>query len=198
MRASIWALISGSIVMAVGVLALACDSSSEARVDVQLDPLRAVVATSRADAASMERHADAMAAALGSRAGGARWASDQATLRANARSLRALADWGAAILHSEALYPPGSTMVDLDRLQGDGLSLQSLAETVMRHASAMQALILAMRADAGGDAQLLMALDALEQDAGRMSDDGAAALAAGKALVERAREFARSIGKKLD
>jgi hypothetical protein len=75
-------------------------------------------------------------------------------------------------------------MVDLDRLHGDGLNLQSLAETVMQHASAMKALATAMRADAGGDPRLLVALDCLEQDAARMSDDGAAALEAGKALLD--------------
>jgi len=55
-----------------------------------------------------------------------------------------------------------------------------------------------MRQQAAGDAMLLGAIGDLGQDVKRMKTDGTAAVDAGKALADKARTIARSIGVKLD
>lgn len=199
MRRARTKVLSGlALVVTAAALAAACGSSSDQRVTYRLAPLQAVVSEARADADAMARHADEMVVALGERADEEHWASDVATLRANVRSMRALADWGAAIVGSQALYPPSSRRIDLDRQYGDGQSLQSLAETVIAHAGAMETHVAAMRTADGVDPELLATLDLLDSDAVGMREDGEAAFAAGQSIVEQAREFARSIGRTLD
>jgi hypothetical protein len=55
-----------------------------------------------------------------------------------------------------------------------------------------------MRQEVAGDSSLLAAIGDFSQDVQRMKTDGAAAMDAGKALAERARTLAQSIGVKLD
>ena len=91
-----------------------------------------------------------------------------------------------------------ASAVHLDRLLGDGLNLQSLGQTIVDHANAMDGHIDVMRQQAAGDATLLDAIGDLGQDIQRMKTDGTAAMDAGKALADKARTIATSIGVKLD
>ena len=91
-----------------------------------------------------------------------------------------------------------ASAVHLDRLLGDGLNLQSLGQTIVDHATAMEGHIDVMRQQAAGDATLLGAIGDLGQDVQRMKTDSTVAVDTGKALVDKARTIARGIGVKLD
>ena len=179
------------------LLGAACgddDDGGEARPE--LGSISAVAQAARRDAAAMDRHADAMAAAGSIDAVQLR--SDEETIRTAARSLRALADWADSILASEALHPTSHRMVELNRLLGDGLNLAALGEMVVEHAGAMEAHVAAMRERHAGTPEVLVTLTALENNVQMMREDGEAAVQAGNDLADQAREFARGIGATIE
>ncbi len=167
------------------------DDGGEARPE--LGSIRAVAEAARRDAATMERHADAMLASGGS-VDPVQLRSDEQTIRTAARSLRALAGWADAILGSEALHPTSHRAVELNRLLGDGLNLAALGNMVVEHAGAMEMHIAAMRKRYAATPGLSATLTALESNVRMMREDGDSAVQAGDALADQARQFARSIG----
>jgi len=184
-----------------GVLALVLSSTSDespAHVELDLTAIRELANAASQDADNMERHAQTMASIAAARPDHAHWASDAEIARANARSLRFVADSTLAIDRDQKAFPVTASAVQLDRLLGDGLNLQSLGQTVVDHATAMEGHIEIMRQQAAGDAALLAAVADLTPDVQRMKTDGTAAVSAGNALAEKARTIARSIGVKLD
>jgi hypothetical protein len=191
------------VVLAVGfgVLALVLSSSddgSPAPVELDLTTIRQLATAASQDADNMDRHAQTMASIAAARPDHAHWASDAEIARANARSLRFVADSALAIDRDQKLFPVTASAVQLDRLLGDGLNLQSLGQTVVDHATAMEGHLEIMRQQAAGDAVLLAAVADLTPDVQKMKGDGTAAADAGEALAEKARTIARSIGVKLD
>lgn len=189
------------LALGFGVLALVLSSSSDgspAQVELDLTAIRALATAASQDADNMDRHAQTMAFIAAARPDHAHWASDAEIARANARSLRFVADSTLAIDRDQKAFPVTASAVQLDRLLGDGLNLQSLGQTVVDHATAMEGHIEVMRQQAAGDAALLAAVADLTPDVQRMKGDGTAAVNAGKALEDKARTIARSIGVKLD
>jgi len=196
-----WLLIISAVLVAgFFVLALALSSSGDGPTPVELDltAIRDLAAAASQDADSMERHAQTMASVAAARPDHAHWASDAEIARANARSLRFVADSARAIDRDQAAFPVKARAVELDRLLGDGLNLRSLGQTVVDHATAMEGHVEVMRQQAAGDPALLGAITDLSQDVQRMKADGTAAVNAGKALEEKARTIARSTGVELD
>ena len=190
------------IAIIVGVIALATSSSSHdgssKRVEFDLTAIRQIASAASQDADNMERHAATMRSIAASRPDHAHWASDAEIALANARTLRFVADSARAIDRDQTIFPVMASSVQLDRLHGNGLNLQSLGQTTIAHADAMAGHIDVMRQQAAGDAALLAAIGDLGQDVQRMKTDGTTAMEAGKALIDQARTIARSIGVKLD
>ena len=190
------------IAIVVGVIALATSSSSDdgssKRVEFDLTAIRQLASAATQDADNMERHAATMTAIAAARPDHAHWASDAEIAQANARLLRFVADSARAIDRDQTAFPVTASAIQLDRLLGDGLNLQSLGQSVVDHAKAMAGHIEVMRQQVAADATLLGATGDLGQDVLRMKSDGTAAMDAGKALVDKARTIARSIGVILD
>ncbi|HLF76686.1 MAG TPA: hypothetical protein VJB57_04280 [Dehalococcoidia bacterium] len=189
------------VAVVVSVIAAATcgsDDGASKRVELDLTAIRELASAASQDADNMERHAATMTAVAAARPEHAHWASDAEIARANARSLRFVADSARAIDRDQAAFPVTASAVQLDRLLGDGLNLQSLGQTIVDHATAMEGHIDVMRQQAAGDATLLGAIGDLGQDVQGMKSDGTAAMNAGKALADKARTIARSIGVKLD
>jgi hypothetical protein len=189
------------VAIVVGVIAAATCSTgggSSTPVELDLTATRELASAASQDADNMERHAATMTAIATARPDHAHWASDAEIARANARSLRFVADSARAIDRDQAAFPVTASAVQLDRLLGNGLNLQSLGQTIVDHANAMDGHIDVMRQQAAGDATLLGAIGDLGQDVQRMRTDGTAAMDAGKALADKARSIATSIGVKLD
>ena len=189
------------VAVVVGVITVAtCGTEDESSAPVELDltAIRELASAASQDADNMERHAETMTAIAAARPDHAHWASDAEIARANARSLRFAADSARAIDRDQAAFPVTASAVQLERLLGDGLNLQSLGQTIVDHATAVQVHIELMREQASGDTTLLGAIGDFGQDVLRMKTDGTAAVDAGKALADKARTIARSIGVKLD
>ena len=190
------------IAIVVGVIALATSSSSDdgssKRVALDLTSIRQLASAASQDADNMERHAATMTAMAAARPDHAHWASDAEIAQANARTLRFVADSAWAIERDQTAFPVTASAIQLDRLLGDGLNLQIFGQSVVGHANAMDGHIEVMRQQAAGDPTLLVAIGDLGQDVQRMKIDGAAAVDAGKALADKARTIATSIGVKLD
>lgn len=197
-----WVLIIAVVVgLSAAVLALALadtDDGSPAPVELDLTAIRALANAASQDADNMEQHAESMASIAAARPDHAHWASEAEIARANARSLRFVAESARAIDRDQALFPVTASAVQLDRLLGNGLNLQSFGQTVLEHATAMESHIEDMRQEAGDDASLLAAIGDLGGDVERMKADGTAAINAGKALEEKARTIGRSIGVDLE
>lgn len=186
----------GAVVLA---LALAqTDGSSPAPVELNLTAIRDLANAASQDADNMERHAESMASVAAARPDHAHWASEAEIARANARSLRFVADSARAIDRDQTAFPATASAVQLDRLLGDGLNLQGFGQTIMDHATAMSSHIEDMRREAGDDESLLAAISDLGGDVERMEADAMAAISAGKALEEKARALGRSIGVELN
>ena len=189
------------VAVVVGVISVATcsgDDGSSPPVDLDLTAIRDLASAASQDADNMEHHAATMTAIAAARPDHAHWASDADVARANARSLRFVAGSAQAIDRDQAVFPVTASAVQLDRLLGDGLNLQSLGQTIVDHATAMQGHIDLMREQASGDATLLSAIGDLGQDVQGMKADGTAAVDAGEALEDKARTIARSIGVKLE
>ena len=186
----------------VGVIVFATSSSSNdgsaKRVELDLTAIRELANAASQDADNMERHADTMASIAAARPDHAHWASEADLARANARSLRFIAESARAIDRDEAAFPITASSIQLDRLLGNGLNLQGFGGTVVDHGTAMEGHIEVMRQQAAGDAPLLSAISDLSEDVQRMKADGSAAVNHGKVLEEKARTIARSIGVDLD
>lgn len=195
-------LVLAFLAFAGAILALATavssDSQSSAVVDLDLTAIRTLASAADADADNMERHAQSMDAIARAREDHAHWASDAETARANARFLRFLAESAKAIDRDQAAFPVTANAIQMDRLLGDAVNLQSFGQTLIEHASAMEQHAQVMREQAAGDPALLAAVTTLDQDLQRMKADGRAAVDAGKALAGKARTVASSIGVKLD
>ncbi|HLF79952.1 MAG TPA: hypothetical protein VJB57_20935 [Dehalococcoidia bacterium] len=190
------------IAVVVGVIALATsrsrDDGSSKRVELDLTAIRQLASAATQDADNMERHAATMTAIAAARPDHSHWASDAEIAQANARLLRFVADSARAIDRDQTAFPVTASAVQLDRVLGNGLNLQSLGQSVVDHANAMAGHIEVMRQQVAGDATLLGATGDLGQDVQRMKTDGTAAMDAGKALADRARTIAQSIGVKLE
>ena len=190
------------LAFAGGILALATavssDGDSSAAVDLDLSAVRTLASAADADADNMERHAQSMDSIAKSRADHSHWASDAETARANARSLRFLAESTRAIDRDQKAFPVTANAVQLDRVLGDAANLQSFGQTLIDHASAMEQHGQVMREQAAGDPALLAAITTLDQDIQSMKADGRSAVDSGKALAAKARTIATSIGVKLD
>ena len=190
------------LAIVIGIIALATSTSSDngsaKKVDLDLRAVRQLASAAGQDADNVERHAATMTSIAASRPDHAHWASDAEIALANARTLRFVADSARAIDRDQATFPVTASAVQLDRLHGNGLNLQSLGQTIVDHATAMQGHIDVMRQQAAGDTTLLGAIGDLGQDVQTMKTDGTAAVDAGKALADKARTIARSIGVKLD
>lgn len=185
----------------VTLLALAfvrCGSSREerSRVTVDLAPIAALAASALQDAGVMEQHADAMTAAAGTRPELAQWRTEAETIRANAKSLRLLASWAAAIRFDPGARSGEST--ELIRILGDGRNLQQLGETLISHAAAMEAHVTAMRQQAATDPAAASVMGQLATDRASMRRDGQAAIDRGKELQETARRLAQGLGQKIE
>ena len=197
MSGRLWAVaaLAGAAVILGG-----CSSNSHGstKVEVDLAAINDLVAAANQDAKNMEGHADTMTSLVSSRPDHAHWENDADTARANARSVRFLADSAAAIARDQTLFPAKASAVDLGRLLGDGLNLQALGDMLLKHANAMDAHAKLMRADAAGDARLIAVIDQFSADVGAMRSDAQGAIAQGKTLAETARTIARSIGVKIE
>lgn len=182
--------------LAVVLVASACGGSSDrAGVDLDREPIRALAERASQEAQNMERHANEMETAAGSRPDHAHWEADAATLRANASSMLFMATSAMAIYRD-----PGSDLgnaVQLGRVFGDGVNLHALGETLVEHAEAMQSHAAVMREQASGDQALLTIVDSVSSDAGGMKAVGEAAMDRGTALQNEARRLADSVGADL-
>lgn len=177
---------------------VACSDVEDERSRVALDvaPVSALAAAASQDAQAMEQHADAMVAAAPGRPELAQWRADADAIRANAKSLRLLASWASAIRHDPGTR--ASEHVELIRILGDGRNLQQLGETLIAHAGAMEAHVLAMRQQASSDPALASVASQLTSDTASMQRDGQAAIERGKELQELARRLAQSLGQKIE
>lgn len=190
------ALVLGALVLA------ACGDSSggegdpPANLDVDLQPVHALAAAADQAAGTMTTHADAMDAAGRSRADVALWRSDAEWLRAEARSMRLVSSWAAAIQ-----YDPGArsdNRADLVRMLADGHNLIQLGETLLVHASGMQAHVEVMRQRAEGDASISPSAATLGADVAAMRQVSQQAVDRGKELQDTAHRMARSAGVEID
>jgi hypothetical protein len=181
-----------------GVLFAACGDSSNgqgdhpAGLDVDLQPVRALATVADQNARNMTSHADAMAAAAANRPDAAIWRSDADWLRAEARSMQLLSSWAAAIQ-----YDPGArsnNRSDLLRVLADGHNLMQLGETLLVHASAMQAHVELMRSRTTGDAFTTTSPAVLGTDVAAMRQAAQAAIDRGKELQDAAHRMAQSAG----
>ena len=197
MNGRLWAV---AAVAGAAVTLLGCSSDSDrlAKVDVDVGTINDLVTAANQDAKNMEGHADTMTSLVSSRPDHAHWENDADTARANARSVRFLADSAAAIARDQALFPAKASAVDLGRLLGNGLNLQALGDMLLKHADAMDAHAKLMRQDAAGDARLIAVIDLFSADVGAMRSDAQTAIAQGKTLAETARTIARSTGVKVE
>jgi hypothetical protein len=187
----------------ISLVLAACDGSSNddsrehsVGLNVDLRPIHALAETASQNAVNMDDHADAMAAAAVGRPDLDHWKSDADTIRAEAQSLRLLADWAKAIQ-----YDPGArsdSSADLQRVLSDGKSLEQLGGTLLTHSSAMQAHLDVMRQQAGGHATLIATLAQLDSDVSDMKQSGQAAVDRGRELQETARRLAQSTGIKIE
>jgi outer membrane murein-binding lipoprotein Lpp len=188
---------SAALVVLGLVVAGCADTDAErSRVAVDLAPISALAASATQDADAMEAHASAMATAAASRPELDAWRADAEVIRANAASLRLLASWAAAIHHD-----PGARsgeFAELTRILGDGRNLQQLGETLIAHAGAMDAHVIAMRRQSVGDPAASAVVSQLTTDTAAMRRDGQAAIDRGKELQETARRLAQSLGQKLE
>ena len=119
-------IIFAVLAVGAGVLAIALSSSgdgSPAPVDLDLSAIRELANAASQDADNMERHADAMASIAAARPDHAHWASEAELARANARSLRFIAESARAIDRDEATFPVTASSIQLDRLLGHGQNL---------------------------------------------------------------------------
>lgn len=177
---------------------MACGSSGgskQAQGELNLDPIITLAGAANTDAEAMEQHADAMTAAAANRPDHAHWAADAETIRADARTLRVMADAAKAIEHDPGARPGNA--VELGRVYGDGSNLHLLGQTLVDHAGAMQTHISVMRNEAAGDPVLLEVVDAFAPNLDAMRADGEAAMDYGIDLMNEARRLAQSIGEEL-
>lgn len=195
-RPLLGALLLGAILFA------ACRGSSDdqgdhpAGLDVDLQPVHALATTADQNARNMTTHADAMTAAAANRPDAAIWKSDADWLRAEARSMQLLSSWAAAIQ-----YDPGArsdNRSDLLRVLADGHNLMQLGETLLVHASAMQAHVEVMRSRTPGDASTTTSPAVLGTDVGAMRQAAQAAIDRGKELQDAAHRMAQSAGIDID
>lgn len=195
-----FSLILGSLVGITVLFGSACGGSSQAgdKPSIDQQAISALIGSSNADAAALDEHADAMLAAGAGRPDQAHLESDAKTIRAEARSLRFLADSTAAMLRDQELFPASGTAIQLNRLLGNGVNLQSLGQSLQEHSDAIQSHITAMREQWAGDGPLLAAADALEGDIGRMHVDGQGAIDRGQAMADEARRIAKSTGQTIE
>lgn len=197
MNGRLWAL-AVLAVASVTLFACSSDSGGSKKVEADVGAINDLVMSANQDAKNMDGHADTMALLASSRPDHAHWENDADTARANARSVRFLADSAAAIARDQNLFPAKGSAVELGRLLGDGLNLQALGDMLLKHADAMDAHAKLMRQDAAGDARLIAVIDQFGADVGAMRSDAQGAIAQGKTLAETARTIARSTGVKIE
>lgn len=194
-RPLLGALLLGAILFA------ACGDSSDdqgdhpAGLDVDLQPVHALATVADQNARNMTTHADAMAAAAANRPDAALWKSDADWLRAEARSMQLLSSWAAAIQ-----YDPGArsdNRSDLVRVLADGHNLMQLGETLLVHASAMQAHVEVMRSRTTGDASATSPA-LIGTDVAAMRQVAQTAIDRGKELQDAAHRMAQSAGIDID
>jgi hypothetical protein len=189
------------LILALVAAALAACTSNDhgpQSVQVEVTAINDLVLRAGQDARNMEGHADAMTSLATARPDHAHWTNDAQTARANARSLRFLADSAAAIARDQAMFPAKGSAVDLGRLLGDGLNLQAFGRTLLEHAEAMSGHAALMRQDAAGDTGLLAVVTQFDGDVAAMRTDAQAAIDHGERLAETARKLARSTGVRIE
>lgn len=194
-RALLGALLLGTVLFA------ACDSSGgegdhPTGLEVDLQPVHALASAADQNATNMTTHADAMAAAGASRPDAALWKSDAEWLRAQARSMRLLSSWAAAIQYDSGARSDDRS--DLLRVLADGHNLAQLGETLLVHASAMQAHIEVMRLRMTGDASTTASPAVLGADVAAMREAAQEAIDRGKELQDAAHRMARGAGIEID
>jgi hypothetical protein len=189
-----------SLVIVSTAVAGACGGSSSkdqtSQIQVDREPITALAGAAAADALNMEAHAAAMASLADARPDHAHWASDAELIKANAASLRFLADSAQAIARDPGSHPGNA--VQPQRVLGDGLNLQRFGETLIAHANAMQSHLDTMRKQATGDSTLLARIDESGFDVQKMQQDGQAAIDRGKELADTARRIAAATGEKIE
>jgi hypothetical protein len=189
-----------SLIIVSTAVAAACGGSSSndqtSQIQIDRQPITALAGAAEADAQNMEAHAATIASLAASRADHAHWASDAELMKANATSLRFLADSARAIARDPGSHP--SNAVQPERILGDGLNLQRFGETLIAHANAMQTHLDTMREQAAGDSTLLSAIDAAQPDMQAMKQDGQAAIDRGRELADTARRIAAATGQKIE
>ena len=181
------------------LIAAACGGSSNgnaSQIQIDREPITVLAGAAEGDAQSMEEHAATMTSIAAARPDHAHWASDAELIKANATSLRFLADSARSIARDPGSHPGNA--VQPDRVLGDGLNLQGLGETLIAHADAMRTHLDTMREQAAGDSALLAAINAAQPDTEAMKRDGQAAIDRGKDLAETARRIAASTGQKIE
>jgi len=193
-------LILASVILVSTAIAAACggSSSSDKTSQIQIDrePITALAGAAESDAQNMEAHAATMASLATSLPDHAHWGSDAELIKANAGSLRFLADSARAIARDPGSHP--SNAVQPDRILGDGLNLQGLGKTLIAHADAMSAHLETMHQQAAGESELFARIDETGADMQAMKQNGQAAIDRGTELAETARRIAASTGQKIE
>ena len=186
-------LILASVILVSTAIAAACGGSSSSgktsQIQIDREPITALAGAAEGHAQNMDAHAATMASH-------ARWASDADLIKADAGSLRFLADSARAIARDPGSHPGDA--VQPDRILGDGLNLQRLGKTLIAHADAMSTHLQTMRQQAAGDSELLARIDETGADMQMMKQDGQAAIDRGTELADTARRIAASTGQKIE
>ena len=182
------------------LIAAACGGSSSngnaSQIQIDREPITVLAGAAEGDAQSMEEHAATMTSIAAARPDHAHWASDAELIKANATSLRFLADSARSIARDPGSHPANA--VQPERILGDGLNLQGLGATLIAHAGAMQTHLGIMHDQAAGDDALLAAINAGQPDTAAMKRDGRAAIDRGNELADTARRIAASTGEKIE